>query len=100
MLALFLLSVFMLTGAGKLNNGGGGTQGQREEAVSGSLTDFENENSEGRGRMFGEQTREESDIITFVFQIGVIITFLRFNRLVHRTQKDTGSPLYPRMASE
>ena len=47
MLALFLLSVFMLTGAGKLNNGGGGTQGQREEAVSGSLTDFENENSEG-----------------------------------------------------
>ena len=38
-LALFLLSVFMLTAAGKLNNGRGGSQGQREEAVSGSLTD-------------------------------------------------------------
>ena len=96
MLALFLLSVFMLTGAGKLNNGGGGTQGQREEAVSGSLTDFENENSERDGTgCLENRPAEESDIITFVFQIGVIITFLRFNRLVHRTQKDTGSPLPP-----
>ena len=92
MLALFLLSVFMLTGAGKLNNGRGGTQGQREEAGSGSLTDSRMR-TQRDGRMFEEQPREDSDtdIITFVFQIGVIITFLRFNRLVHRTQKDTGS---------
>ena len=57
------------------------------------LDRLENENSERRGRMFGEQTREDSGIITFVFQIGVIITFLRFNRLVHRTQKYTGSSI-------
>ena len=101
MLALFLLSVFMLTGAGKLNNGRGGTQGQREEAGSGSLTDSRMR-TQRDGRMFGEQPREDSDtdIITFVFQIGVIITFLRFNRLVHRTQNDTGSSFHSRMASE